>query len=285
MRLAHDQAVGIREHPEHRGVLDAERRRDQFTVFFPYGGADIILAPVIGRHGCASLCGTYVLTEIATAQPRQQRFEEKWRADQAGNRIARQTEAADFPHSPEHQRLARTHGDFPEVKRHALSGQYVMNEVVVAYRGASKRHNDVGAGIHRLVDKRGDSISPVSGNSQVERTGVYRMRCRRNAKGVRSYDLVRPGRAARQNKFVAGCNDGNQGPPHNGNGWVIGAGDQRKRGRIEHSTPVEEPVAGPEVEAGAADMPAVLYLFKYLDLAFPQVPDIFLNDNCVGACG
>src|SRR3546814_3810624 len=47
--------------------------------------------------------------------------------------------------SAEHQRLARAHGDLPEIERHALAAQRLLHQVVLADRGAAGGEQQVGA--------------------------------------------------------------------------------------------------------------------------------------------
>ena len=67
-------------------------------------------------------------------------------ADQGRDRVARQARAPGRADTAEHQRLARPHGDLPEVELEPLLAQHALHQIVVADRGAAGGDEQVGAG-------------------------------------------------------------------------------------------------------------------------------------------
>ena len=65
-------------------------------------------------------------------------------AGEAGDRIARQTKKQPVIRKlPEDHRLARPHGDFPEVEPHAKRAADPLHQVVIPDRGSANRHQQV----------------------------------------------------------------------------------------------------------------------------------------------
>ena len=137
------------------------------------------------------------------------------RADQARHRIAGQADAARRAQPAEHQRLAGPHGDLPEVELHAEPGQRRHA------RGRGRRPRRRRASRSR----RPRRPAPCSTSAEIASTRSGAMprsstrapAClgdRRDAIGVGRDDLVRAGRAAGRQQFVAGGDDGDQRLSH-----------------------------------------------------------------------
>ena len=50
--------------------------------------------------------------------------------------------------------LPGTHGDAPEAELHPRRNERLLDEVVIANRGAAERHQDVGFGVMGAADRR-----------------------------------------------------------------------------------------------------------------------------------
>ena len=91
----------------------------------------------------------------ASAHAADQRHQEQERADIGRDRIAGQAEHVHGAEPAVHQRPAGPHRDLPERQIHALLGESLVHQIVIADRGAAGRHQNVG-GSSRASSNRGD---------------------------------------------------------------------------------------------------------------------------------
>ena len=98
-----------------------------------------------------------------------QRPHEEDGADQARHRIAGEAEHARLLDAAEHQRLAGAHGDPPEIERQPGLLERVLDEIVVADRGAADGQHHVGGQRQSLLDRPGDGGAVVADDAEVVR--------------------------------------------------------------------------------------------------------------------
>ena len=101
-------------------VLNRERGHHRRCAGIGDDRAHVVLAAVVGREVGAEHGRLGGVVDGAAEERGQQRTQEQDRAYQARDRVSGQAEHAGVADPAEHQRLARPHGDPPEIKRHAL---------------------------------------------------------------------------------------------------------------------------------------------------------------------
>ena len=118
------------------------------------------------------------------------------------------------PRRAEQQRLARPHGDLPEIQRHALTAERLLHKVVVADRSTAGGHQQVQPG--GLAHARGQRRAIVGADAEIDRRRRPSLRASRpDSHGVRAGDLAAFGRLARPAQLVAGGEQADAGPaPH-----------------------------------------------------------------------
>ena len=110
-------------------------------------GAQIILAIVVlGQIAAGDRTFLAVIAILLAQHGPQRRADEDQRTDQRRDGIAGQADDPGRSDIAEHQRLARPHGDLPEVDRHALFAERCLHQIVIADRGAAGRDQQIGAG-------------------------------------------------------------------------------------------------------------------------------------------
>ena len=137
------------------------------------------------------------------------------------------------PEPAVHQRLARPQRDAPEAELHALPRERRLDEIVLADRGAAEGDEHVGAGILRREDALFERLEGVAGDAEIDRLAARALDERGNRIGVRGDDLVRPGRLAGQDEFVAGGEDRDARLAADGERAVTHRGGEREAPRIE----------------------------------------------------
>ena len=125
------------------------------------------------------------------------------------------------------QRLARPHGDAPEVERHAGVGERLADEVVIADRGAADRRQHVGVGAPRFGEAVGERGGIVGRGAEIERLAARRRDDAGDGEGVGGDDLRRPARLARRDELVAARQDGDPRPAPRRQCRMVGGGGQR----------------------------------------------------------
>ena len=85
-----------------------------------------------------------------------------------------------------HHRLARPHRDPPERHRDALGLQRLLDQVVVADRGAAGRDEDIGAAVAGAADALRGGLDGVGGDAEIDGLGAFgaRQRPQRVAVGI-----------------------------------------------------------------------------------------------------
>ena len=109
-------------------------------------GADIILAAVVGVHGGAQArhgCGFFNWQAL---QAIEQGFQKQAGADEGGNGISWQAQDLLLALAAIHEGFARAQGNFPEVNLDAGVFQCLLDEVMIADRGAARGDDDIGLG-------------------------------------------------------------------------------------------------------------------------------------------
>ena len=119
--------------------------------------------------------------------------------------------------------------------------------------------------------------------AEVENVGAGLAGNGADAKGIGGDDLVRPGRAAGRQEFVAGCNQRDKRAPDNRNGGMIGGSRERQCRGIEKTPLREKGRALGEIHADGAYVPATRHALEHLDGVGARCADIFLDGDGVGA--
>lgn len=153
-------------------------------------GTYIILAPVIGRQRCGEPCIDQSRTGRQMRKLARQRFEEEQGADEARNGVSRKAEHRDAVEIPDHQRFSRSHGDAPEIKRHAAAEKRRLDEIVIADRSSSEGDEHVHLGCLCLGDGAGDRCPIVADDAEIKNFGPVVAGNRSDPETVRSDDLV-----------------------------------------------------------------------------------------------
>ena len=103
-----------------------------------------------------------------------------------------------------HHRLARSHGDLPERHLDALGVQRLLDEIVVADRGAAGGNQNIGAAVARAANTLCGGLERVAGDAEIDGVGAFLTGQRAERIAVRIHDLTGTGDRARHHQFVAG---------------------------------------------------------------------------------
>ena len=101
-------------------------------------GPQVVLAPVVGAERRAEHRGHLRWRRIEPEQGADRGAHEQHGAHADGDRVAGQAKQRHLVHPAEHQRLARAHGDLPEVQREPVLAEHAAHQIVLADRGAAR---------------------------------------------------------------------------------------------------------------------------------------------------
>ena len=107
-----------------------------------------------------------------------------------------------------HQGFPGTHGDTPKAELHPGRNKRLLDEVVVADRGASECHQHVGFGVAGAVDGRFHRIDFIHGYTKIDCDSSVGLDNPGDGEIVGSDDLRRSKRPAGCDQFVACCKNG-----------------------------------------------------------------------------
>ena len=160
----------------------------------------------------------------------------------------------------------------------------LLDQVVVADRGAAGRDQDIGAGVAGAADAVGGRLDRVGGNAEIDGLGALGARQRPQRIAVGIDDLAGAGRRARHHQFVAGGEHRDLRAAAHGKFRIVHAGGERQIAVGEAASRGQQHVALAEIDAGGADVPAGHRGFRDGDVI--AVDDgVFLDDDGVGAVG
>ena len=157
------RAPGIGEHPQHGGVLDRERRRRHHVALGWIDGPHIVLPEVVGRHRRAQASRREHPVRPAGRQAAP--------AAVSGTVASRRGLPPDCRAgrgsacSPRRPNISGLPGRIAIFQKSSVTpcvGQHLMDEVVVAHRGAAERHDDIRAGLAALFKPCGDRLLAVA---------------------------------------------------------------------------------------------------------------------------
>ena len=152
------------------------------------------------------------------------------------------------------QRLARPHGDAPEVERHAGVGERLADQVVIADRSAADRRQHVGVGAPSFGETVGERGGIVRRDAEVERLAARRRDDAGDGEGVGGDDLRRPARLARRDEFVAARQDGDARPAPHRQCRMVGGGGERDVAGGQPPAGATEDLAFDEIAAAPTDV-------------------------------
>ena len=158
----------------------------------------------------------------------------------------------------------------------------LLDEVVVADRGAAGRHQHVCAGLPRAPDRGNGVVDAIGNDAEIDHLRAFTLRQRRDGIAVGIDDLAGAGFAACHDQFVAGRKHRDLGAAGDRDGRVVGGGGERHVAAGEETTARQKDVAGFEIEAGAADV--LVGGCRFLDSDAVAVAfGMFLDGNRIGA--
>ena len=183
-----------------------------------------------------------------------------------------------------HHRLARPHRDPPERHGDAFSLQRLLDEVVVADRGAAGGDQDIGAAVAGPADSFRGGGDRVGGNPEIDGLGALGPRQRPQRIAVGIDDLPGAGDRARHHKFVAGGEHRDlRAAPHS-QLRIVHAGGEREVAVGEAVSRRKQHIALAEVDAGGADVPSRNGGVRDGDVIAIDA-GVFLDDDGVGSVG
>jgi hypothetical protein len=125
------------------------------------------------------------------------------------------------------------HGPAPQrhavkIDLHALGGERLGDQVMLADGSAAERHQNIDAGVARLAHCGRGGVELIGHDAEVENFRVLGAQQRRERKRIGGDGAIGPGIAARRHQFVAGGDDGDAGPGCHRNFRVIHGGGERQ---------------------------------------------------------
>ena len=227
-------------------VLPPGQRRAQIfaarAVGFQVGAGDRRFEPMPGGFA---------------TQGADQRFQEQFAADHRRHRIARQAQHDGGANLAMDQRLARLHVDLPEFQRHALRRQGAAHEIAIAHGGPADGDENIYAQVQRAAYGGFDGFGLVWGDPEVDRHAAAGRDQAEHGVGVGGDDLVRAAFFAGRNQFVAGGQHGDDRPPRDGKGWMVGGCGEGDVGRGQSPPRLQNGFALAEIHAGDAHVLAL----------------------------
>ena len=236
-----------------------DRRRNEAAVGPQDDGrAHIVLTGAVGADvGAQNRDAARIRAGLRLAMQRaKQGAEEQDRADHRGGRVAGQAEHDHAAELPMHQRLPRAHRDAPEAKLHAEPHQRLLDEIVVADRGAAERDEHVRVAVLGARDRRFDIGGRIARNAEVERNAARGGDEPGDREIVRRHDLRRPGRFAGRHELVAGRENRDPRPTAHRQRRMIGGGRERDVARAQPLAGAKQRLSFEEVEPRIAKIVA-----------------------------
>ena len=183
-----------------------------------------------------------------------------------------------------HQRFPGTHGDAPEAELHPGRNKRLLDEVVVADRGASERHQHVGLGVAGAANRRFHGGHFIHRDAKIDRDSSVRLDNPGDGEIVGCDDLRRPQRPAGRDQFVACCKNGDPCAATDHELCMVRRGRERHISGAEATAGRNEGFAFAEIHAGLTQIVAGRRRARKPD-ALLLALDVLLNDDGIGPAG
>ena len=180
-----------------------------------------------------------------------------------------------------HEWLAGAHGDLPETQVHAFAHERGLHQIVVADRGATKRHQNFGTGRTRGPDTLLGGRIGVGCDTEVDYFCAGGLCVGGNGESVGGNDLIGAGFLPGRNELVACGQQGHAGAARDWQGPVVHGCSQCQFAGTETCPPGKQTVALRKIESRASDVAPGRFALEDCDRAL-GLCRVLLNDNGVG---